>query len=79
MESSTKERSRTFQWNDPLISATAGRAMSGIDFLQAMGRGELPYPPGDGDLKLRSARTGDRDGKGHLFSSTGGVSLQPNR
>ena len=39
------ERTRTFSWRDPLISARALPAMSGLEFLQAMARGELPSPP----------------------------------
>lgn len=41
----TPERSRTFTWDDPLRSAAAARELSGIDFLQAMSRGEVPAPP----------------------------------
>jgi uncharacterized protein (TIGR00369 family) len=39
------ERTRTFTWADPLIGAQAAPAMSGLEFLSAMGRGELPFPP----------------------------------
>lgn len=38
-------RTRTFAWQDPLVGARAARSMSGLDYLQAMTRGELPYPP----------------------------------
>lgn len=38
-------RSRTFTWQDPLPGAQAGARMSGMEYLRAMGRGELPYPP----------------------------------
>lgn len=38
-------RTRTVTWEDPMISAQAARTMSGLDFLQAMIRGELPRPP----------------------------------
>jgi uncharacterized protein (TIGR00369 family) len=41
----TAERTRTFSWSDPLISARAAPTMRGLDFLKAMGRGELPLPP----------------------------------
>ena len=44
-ETSTPERTRTFSWDDPLISAQAAPTMSGLEFLQAMQRGELPPPP----------------------------------
>lgn len=42
---STDERTRTFSWDDPMITATAARQMSGLEFLQTMIRGELPRPP----------------------------------
>lgn len=38
-------RTRTITWEDPLIGATAGRGMTGFDYLQAILRGELPPPP----------------------------------
>jgi uncharacterized protein (TIGR00369 family) len=38
-------RSRTFTWQDPLLGAQAARTLSGLDYLQAMSRGELPFPP----------------------------------
>lgn len=38
-------RERTFRWEDPLAGAAAARTMSGLEYLQAMGRGELPPPP----------------------------------
>ena len=38
-------RTRTFSWQDPLVGAHAARALSGLDYLRAMTRGELPYPP----------------------------------
>ncbi len=38
-------RSRTFVWQDPLLGARAARTLNGLDYLAAMGRGELPYPP----------------------------------
>jgi uncharacterized protein (TIGR00369 family) len=44
-ESITLERTRTVAWNDPLISARAAPEMSGLEYLQAIGRGELPAPP----------------------------------
>lgn len=45
MTQATTERTRTFSWQDPLIGAKAGATMSGLEYLQAMGRGELPIPP----------------------------------
>ena len=38
-------RSRTFTWQDPLVGAQAAQTMSGLEYLAAMGRGELPFPP----------------------------------
>ena len=38
-------RTRTITWQDPLPGAEAGARMSGMEYLRAMGRGELPYPP----------------------------------
>jgi uncharacterized protein (TIGR00369 family) len=43
--STMQERSRTFSWSDPLISARAAPSMGGLEYLQAMQRGELPAPP----------------------------------
>ena len=38
-------RTRTVTWYDPMLNASAARTMSGIDFLRAMIRGEIPAPP----------------------------------
>jgi uncharacterized protein (TIGR00369 family) len=38
-------RSRTVAWQDPLIAATAGASMSGLDALRAILAGDLPPPP----------------------------------
>ncbi len=38
-------RTRTVSWDDPMVGAKAAPAMSGLDYLQAMARGELPPPP----------------------------------
>ncbi len=43
--STTPERKRTFSWDDPLIGARVAATMSGLEFLQAIERGELPAPP----------------------------------
>jgi uncharacterized protein (TIGR00369 family) len=43
--STISERTRTFSWEDPLISAQVAPTMSGLEFLQAMQCGELPAPP----------------------------------
>jgi uncharacterized protein (TIGR00369 family) len=38
-------RSRTITWEDPRRSAQAAPVMSGLEYLQAMFRGDLPSPP----------------------------------
>jgi uncharacterized protein (TIGR00369 family) len=38
-------RTRTFSWQDPMLGAQAARTLSGLDYLHAMSRGELPLPP----------------------------------
>ena len=38
-------RTRSYQWGDPLVSATAARTSAGIDVLRALAAGELPAPP----------------------------------
>lgn len=42
---SDPSRTRTFEWEDPMIGAAAARTMSGMDYLNAMIRGEIPRPP----------------------------------
>jgi uncharacterized protein (TIGR00369 family) len=44
-ETNLSTRTRTFSWNDPRISAQAAPTMGGLDYLQAMFRGEIPAPP----------------------------------
>ena len=38
-------RSRTITWEDPVETAARGAEMSGLEYLQAVGNGELPRPP----------------------------------
>ena len=38
-------RTRTYAWSDPLPGARTARGMSGLEYLQAIRRGELPRPP----------------------------------
>jgi uncharacterized protein (TIGR00369 family) len=38
-------RTRTVVWEDPMVGAKAAREMRGIDYLQAIARGEYPPPP----------------------------------
>jgi uncharacterized protein (TIGR00369 family) len=44
-ELANPQRTRTVTWQDPLLTAKRGMTMSGLEFLQAMVRGELPPPP----------------------------------
>ena len=39
------DRTRTYAWHDPLVSAQAAPTMRGLDFLRAMSEGKLPIPP----------------------------------
>jgi uncharacterized protein (TIGR00369 family) len=39
------DRTRTIRWEDPLATAARGRKMSGLEFLEAIRRGEIPLPP----------------------------------
>jgi hypothetical protein len=43
--SETTQRNRTVGWEDPTIDARAAEQMSGLEFLGAMQKGELPLPP----------------------------------
>ena len=38
-------RTRTIEWEDPLIGAAAGRGMAGLEYMRAIVRGEIPRPP----------------------------------
>jgi uncharacterized protein (TIGR00369 family) len=38
-------RSRTAAWEDPLIAAAQVPTLTGLEFLQAIARGDLPAPP----------------------------------
>ena len=44
-ESITSVRTRTFSWDEPPIGARAAPTISGLEYLQAMGCGELSAPP----------------------------------
>jgi uncharacterized protein (TIGR00369 family) len=44
-EVQTGTRTRTITWEDPLPSAQQSRAMSGLDYMRAMQRGEFPPSP----------------------------------
>ncbi len=38
-------RTLTVSWDDPLAAAAEGARLSGLDYLQAVARGEIPPPP----------------------------------
>jgi acyl-coenzyme A thioesterase PaaI-like protein len=38
-------RTKTITWSDPMTIAATGREMTGLDFLHALERGEVPAPP----------------------------------
>ncbi|HEX5726222.1 MAG TPA: PaaI family thioesterase [Longimicrobiaceae bacterium] len=38
-------RTRTITWDDPMIGARAARGMTGLEYLRAIQRGDLPRPP----------------------------------
>ncbi|GAC1445895.1 MAG: hotdog fold thioesterase [Pyrinomonadaceae bacterium] len=40
-----QNRVRTIEWQDPLLGVHAARELSGIEYLRAMMRGEVPPPP----------------------------------
>jgi uncharacterized protein (TIGR00369 family) len=44
-ETTSQQRQRTFTWSDPSIGAQVAWTMSGLDYLKAMERGDLPFPP----------------------------------
>src|SRR4051812_2719146 len=43
--SETTHRKRTVVWEDPTVDALAAEQMSGLEFLRAVQKGELPLPP----------------------------------
>jgi uncharacterized protein (TIGR00369 family) len=44
-EETMGNRSRVVRWSDPAVLPQAARSMSGLQFLEAFLRGELPLPP----------------------------------
>lgn len=45
MSEEQKIRSRTFSWEDPAEMVRVGKTLSGLDYLLAIQRGEVPPPP----------------------------------
>lgn len=39
------ERTRTYTWQDPILGASRAKTLSGMEYLQAMDRDEIPLPP----------------------------------
>jgi uncharacterized protein (TIGR00369 family) len=39
------ERTKTIHWDDPMPAAKKAQEMNGFDFLLAISKGEIPYPP----------------------------------
>ncbi|ASU78323.1 PaaI family thioesterase [Actinopolyspora erythraea] len=55
-------RTKTVTWYDPSTGAEAATAMSGLDYLSAMRRGELPPPPISalfGDMRISGVNEGE--------------------
>jgi uncharacterized protein (TIGR00369 family) len=46
-------RNRTVTWFDPLAALDLGRALNGLEFIQAIIRGEIPVPPSSALLGIR--------------------------
>ncbi len=42
---STKARTRTITWDDPMTALSEGAALSGLEFIRAIFDGKLPSPP----------------------------------
>ena len=40
-----RERTRTFNWHDPLAATTHGRTMSGLEHMRGIADGTIPPPP----------------------------------
>ena len=50
---SEEGRSRTLEWEDPVVTASIGATMAGIDYMRAVVAGELPPPPIAVTMRLR--------------------------
>ena len=51
-------RSRTITWQDPVPTAAAGADMAGIDYMRALGTGEMPPPPIAVVMRMRPVEVG---------------------
>jgi uncharacterized protein (TIGR00369 family) len=52
-------RERTYGWQDPAVFSTAIREKSGLDFLGAIGSGDLPAPPANVTTGIVPQEVGD--------------------
>ncbi len=52
-ESPEASRSRTLVWQDPVSTAAAGATMTGMEYMSAVVRGEVPPPPIAVTMRLR--------------------------
>ena len=52
-ENPDSSRSRTLVWQDPVPTAAAGATMTGIEYMSAVVRGEVPPPPIAVTMRLR--------------------------
>ncbi len=51
----TVEHSRTHTWSDPASIAEARRGLTGLEFMERLHSGEIPYPPSGATLDFRIA------------------------
>ncbi|GAA4805194.1 PaaI family thioesterase [Tomitella cavernea] len=51
----TAEHSRTHSWADPADIAEAREGLTGLEFMERLHSGEIPYPPSGGALDFRIA------------------------
>jgi uncharacterized protein (TIGR00369 family) len=52
-------RERTLVWQDPVPTAAAGAAMTGIEYMRAIVTGELPPPPIAVTMRMRPIELGE--------------------
>jgi uncharacterized protein (TIGR00369 family) len=57
--STDDSRTRRYSWSDPQIAAAAAQRMSGLDYMTAVMKGELPSPPIMSTLAFRLVEVGD--------------------
>ncbi|MEX2105268.1 MAG: PaaI family thioesterase [Solirubrobacterales bacterium] len=52
-------RNRTLVWQDPVSTAAAGAAMTGMEYMRAIVAGEIPPPPIAVTMRMRPVELGD--------------------